>query len=74
MKKFFYWINQIFQKELYGYRKSVFWTSITWVFIVLTVGILRMVFHWFPEWFLNCTHTRCPLETAEKVLIVVSLI
>ncbi|XP_046445093.1 polyamine-transporting ATPase 13A3-like isoform X2 [Daphnia pulex] len=58
------------QMELYGYRRSLFRTILTWLFIVKTVGILRMVFHWFPEWFLNCTHTRCSLEVAEKILIV----
>lgn len=31
-----------------------------------------MVFHWFPEWFLKCTHNQCSLEDAERVLIVVS--
>ena len=32
----------------------MFRTIITWFFITLTLGILRMVYHWFPEWFLNC--------------------
>ncbi|XP_057368287.1 polyamine-transporting ATPase 13A3-like isoform X2 [Daphnia carinata] len=58
------------QMELYGYRRSNFRTALTWLFILKTLGILRMVFHWFPEWFLNCTYTRCSLEVAEKVLIV----
>lgn len=58
------------QMEIHGYRRSIFWTTVTWFFIVITVGILRMVYHWFPEWFLNCTHTKCSLEAAEKVLLV----
>ncbi|EFX85022.1 hypothetical protein DAPPUDRAFT_314488 [Daphnia pulex] len=58
------------QMEIQGYRRSILWTIVTWFFIVITVGILRMVYHWFPEWFLNCTHTKCPFEVADKVLLV----
>jgi len=45
---------------------------VTYSIIVMTVGILRLVYHWFPEWFLNCTHSKCSLESAERVLVVVS--
>jgi hypothetical protein len=45
---------------------------VTYLIIVMTIGILRLVYHWFPEWFLNCTHSKCTLESAEKVLVVVS--
>jgi hypothetical protein len=45
---------------------------VTYSIIVMTIGILRLVYHWFPEWFLNCTHSKCSLESAERVLVVVS--
>lgn len=63
-------ISFLFQ-EIYGYRRSIFRTILTWSFIIETLGLLRMIFHWFPEWFLKCTHKKCSLESAEVLLIVV---
>ena len=60
------------EMEIYGYRRSKIKTIVTYFFIFITIGILRLVYHWFPEWFLNCTHSKCSLESAEKVLVVVS--
>lgn len=40
--------------------------------IIVTAGILRLVFHWCPHWMLLCTHVRCDLRTATTVLVVVS--
>jgi len=58
------------QMEIYGYRRSMIKSIVTYSIIVMTVGILRLVYHWFPEWFLNCTHSKCSLESAERVLVV----
>jgi len=58
------------QMEIHGYGRSILGSILTWSFIVLTAGILRVIFHWFPEWLLKCTYTPCSLETADKVLIV----
>ena len=60
------------RQEIYGYRRSMMKSIVTYLIIVMTIGILRLVYHWFPEWFLNCTHSKCSLESAEKVLVVVS--
>jgi cation-transporting ATPase 13A3/4/5 len=46
--------------------------ALTWLFIVLTGGVLRLVFHWWPHLMLYATHRKCALKSAEKVLVVVS--
>ncbi|KAK6639831.1 hypothetical protein RUM43_008106 [Polyplax serrata] len=56
--------------EVYGYRKNYFLYFLTWLFIILTCGILRLVFHWCPHWMLLSTHVRCGLNRATAVLIV----
>ncbi len=42
---------------------------ITWILIVLTIGFLRLIFYWKPDWMLKCTHRQCSLKTATKVLL-----
>lgn len=59
-------------QEIYGFKRSVVRTGLTWVLIVATAGLLRLFFHWLPEYMLRATHTPCPLSCASKVLIVVS--
>ncbi|CAF3347973.1 unnamed protein product [Rotaria socialis] len=54
---------------LYGYSRSVARTIIAWIFIVLTVGFLRLVFYWKPHWFLRCCCTRADLAVAQYVLL-----
>ncbi|CAH8871431.1 unnamed protein product [Trichobilharzia szidati] len=36
---------------------------------VLTGGLLRLLFHWFPQWMLWCTHKSSELHEAHKVKI-----
>lgn len=43
---------------------------ITWIFIVLSLGTLRLIFHWVPYFMLRCTHFKCPLDKAETVLLI----
>lgn len=58
------------QAEVYGYERSKLKTAITWIFIIATAGLLRLLFHWIPELMLKCTHSRSSLTVATKVLIV----
>ncbi|KAH0547164.1 polyamine-transporting ATPase 13A3-like isoform X1 [Cotesia glomerata] len=58
------------QMEIYGYRRSKIFTIITWILIIATGGLLRLVFHWVPHWMLRATHSKCPLEEADTVLLV----
>ncbi|XP_063864679.1 polyamine-transporting ATPase 13A3-like isoform X3 [Scylla paramamosain] len=62
--------NEDEEAEIYGYRRSKLKTGITWFFIVVSAGFLRLVFHWVPVWMLKATHSQCSLEHATKVLIV----
>lgn len=55
---------------VYGYRRSKLKTALCYLFIVLTVGLLRLVMHWWSHWLLLSTHTACSLDEAEKVLVV----
>lgn len=57
------------QMEIFGFVEDRFRTVITWIVIVSTAFLLRLVFHWKPEWMLYCTHVRCALDKAHKVLL-----
>ncbi|XP_054165291.1 polyamine-transporting ATPase 13A3-like isoform X2 [Oppia nitens] len=58
------------QMEIYGFKPDFFRTFITWIGIIMSCGLLRLVFHWKPHWMLSCTHVRCPLDCAKKVLLI----
>ncbi|KAH3827164.1 hypothetical protein DPMN_129093 [Dreissena polymorpha] len=52
------------QMEVYGYESSIVKTTITWVFIVLTAGLLRLFFYWLPHLMVRAMNTRCSLDRA----------
>ncbi|XP_055690412.1 polyamine-transporting ATPase 13A3 [Lutzomyia longipalpis] len=52
-----------------GYQSCPIRTTIYWCMVFLTVGILRLVTHWWQHWLLIATHKCCPLATAQKVLV-----
>lgn len=54
---------------VYGYRKSAFRSFFCYLFIGLTLGLLRLVMHWWSHWLLLATHKKCSLREAEKVLV-----
>jgi hypothetical protein len=58
---------------VYGYTWSNFRSALTWSGVVLTLGALRLVLHWYPQWLLYATHTPCALSAATKLLVVVSV-
>lgn len=55
--------------SVYGYKKSKFRSFLCYAGVVLTLGILRLVMHWWSHWLLLATHKPCSLEDAEKVLV-----
>ena len=57
------------EMSITGYRRSVFRTAICWICFVLTGGLLRLFMHWWRHWLLLATHTPCPLDEAEMVLV-----
>jgi hypothetical protein len=57
------------QMLISGYKNSILKTTLIWILIVFTIGFLRLIFYWKPEWMLICTHTKCDLKLATKVLL-----
>ncbi|XP_011495006.1 PREDICTED: probable cation-transporting ATPase 13A3 [Ceratosolen solmsi marchali] len=58
------------QMEIYGYRRNTAYTAATWFLIIITGGLLRLIFHWVPHLMLLATHSKCSLEEAETVLLL----
>ncbi|KAK5649470.1 hypothetical protein RI129_000499 [Pyrocoelia pectoralis] len=56
--------------EFHGYRRNKHKTVITYFFYVTSLGLLRLLFHWFPTWNLYATHSKCCLRVAHKVLVI----
>lgn len=57
------------QMEIYGYQRSPLGLVVTWFFIILTIGFLRLIFYWKPNWMLKCTHKKTSLKVATSVLL-----
>ncbi|XP_018576718.1 probable cation-transporting ATPase 13A3 [Anoplophora glabripennis] len=51
------------------YKRSTLKTAIVYLSFVLTGGILRLIFHWIPHWFLLATSEKCKINEAEMLLI-----
>ncbi|XP_043280695.1 polyamine-transporting ATPase 13A3 isoform X2 [Venturia canescens] len=58
------------QMEIYGFRRNQKYTLITWFLIIITGGLLRLIFHWVPRLMLLSTHSKCRLEEADTVLLI----
>ncbi|KAF5284129.1 hypothetical protein FQR65_LT00129 [Abscondita terminalis] len=56
--------------EFHGYKLNIVKTVATYFFYLTSVGLLRLLFHWYPTWRLYATHSKCNLKIAEKLLIV----
>ncbi|XP_066593645.1 polyamine-transporting ATPase 13A3-like isoform X2 [Prorops nasuta] len=56
--------------QVHGYERSWLATFLTYLSFVVTVGIVRLFFHWYPHLYLYATHKKCPLERATKLLII----
>ena len=54
-----------------GYSKERVRVMVVWVCTLLTVGTLRLVFYWRPDWMLKCTCVTESLDKAEYVLLEV---
>ncbi|XP_056003243.1 polyamine-transporting ATPase 13A3-like isoform X2 [Ostrea edulis] len=71
MKAGFQYVNpgQEDQMEISGYRPSLVRKVIVWFFIIITAGLLRLVFYWLPHIFIKCTHSKCSLPEAKIVIL-----
>lgn len=59
--------------QICGFRRNALKNALTWFFIALTAGVLRLVYHWFPHWLLFSTSSRCPFDQAQTMLVTVSM-
>ncbi|XP_052213328.1 polyamine-transporting ATPase 13A3-like isoform X2 [Dreissena polymorpha] len=57
------------QMEVEGYVVSPVWRGMVYVGVVLTVGLLQLLFHWLPHWLLRATHRKCSLAEATTLLL-----
>ncbi|CAH1110178.1 unnamed protein product [Psylliodes chrysocephalus] len=58
------------QMEIQGFIYSNMKGNVVLFFYILTLGILRLFFHWYPHLHLKATHDRCSLKKANKVLVI----
>uniref|UniRef100_A0A6P7G008 Cation-transporting ATPase n=1 Tax=Diabrotica virgifera virgifera TaxID=50390 RepID=A0A6P7G008_DIAVI len=57
------------QMEIQGFIYSNLKSKLCIIFYILTLGTLRLFFHWYPHLHIKSTHTRSDLKTADKVLV-----
>ncbi|XP_025263819.1 probable cation-transporting ATPase 13A3 isoform X2 [Camponotus floridanus] len=55
---------------IYGFEKSLLKTIITYVLYILSIGWIRLLFHWYPRLHLYATHRKCTLNRATKILVI----
>ncbi|KZC11791.1 putative cation-transporting ATPase 13A3 [Dufourea novaeangliae] len=55
--------------RVYGFEKSSLKSILTYVSYVLSIGWVRLFFHWYPRLHLYATHNKCPLNRATKLLV-----
>ncbi|XP_043258659.1 polyamine-transporting ATPase 13A3-like isoform X2 [Colletes gigas] len=55
--------------RVYGFEKSSLKNALIYISYVLTIGWVRLFFHWYPQLHLYATHKKCPLNRATRLLI-----
>ena len=65
------WWHSFCWQTLWGYERDMCRTIFTWIFIILSIGVLRLIFYWKPNWFIEFTHHRVNLSKATHVLLKV---
>lgn len=61
------------EMEICGYKRSLVKSCITFFFMVVSCGLIRLLFHWVPHWYLKATSVKCGFKDAETILITVSI-
>ncbi|XP_012543592.2 probable cation-transporting ATPase 13A3 [Monomorium pharaonis] len=56
--------------HIYGFEKSSLRTTLTYVLYILSLGLVRLLFHWYPRLHLYATHKKCALSCATKILAI----
>lgn len=55
--------------QVWGYRGSAAKGAACWLLCFVSLGVLRLLFHWRPTWQVAMTCRGCPLKDAQLVLI-----
>lgn len=60
-------------QHVYGFERNTAKRILTYVSYVLTIGWVRLFFHWYPHFHVYATHNKCPLSRATKLLVTVRI-
>lgn len=52
-----------------GYRGNARWRALASLGILLSGGVLALLFYWRRDWWLFATHDNCLLECADSVTV-----
>ncbi|KAL6262371.1 hypothetical protein P5V15_007460 [Pogonomyrmex californicus] len=55
---------------IYGFEKSSLRTTLTYISYILSIGWIRLFFHWYPRLHLYATHRKCALSRSTKILAI----
>lgn len=58
------------EMTIQGYRRSYPRIALTWLGVILSFGFLLIALSWRRRILMRCTHRKCPLDEAEKVLLI----
>ncbi|PAA81636.1 hypothetical protein BOX15_Mlig034017g3, partial [Macrostomum lignano] len=57
------------ESRILGYRRNPAKIVLVYIGYVTSAFLLRLLFHWLPELHVRCTHDRCSLDLADKVVV-----
>lgn len=57
------------QMMVVGYEENRFKSILMWILIILSAGILFIIFYWRPHWKLIFTSSRCCLDKAQVLVL-----
>uniref|UniRef100_A0AC35U560 Cation-transporting ATPase n=1 Tax=Rhabditophanes sp. KR3021 TaxID=114890 RepID=A0AC35U560_9BILA len=53
-----------------GYSKNLVKNTLTWILTILTLGLVQIVFYWYPQIKVKFTSSPCSLNNADQLLIL----
>lgn len=62
--------NQKIELTFYGYRECPFKALLYYLTLIVTFGLVALVYHWNADWALYVRRKRCSLRDAQFMLIV----
>lgn len=55
--------------NIFGYKRSIPRTFGMWLLTISTIGIFRLILHWYPEWFVWFTSRKTSLANCDHILV-----